>query len=158
MGRLLPDPVLSPLDARDRALLRPCLKSLRDLADSRRRPTSDGQRMFLAAVRGNARPVTPYEIAFLRWQRAGEPDLDALLAAPTPSAEAPPAASASLPSASKPKKKRRPGKSRTGMSVTAAKAPRKPRYSEAEIARAHRISGLGWVTAMFLPSGKVSPR
>ena len=158
MARPLPDPVLSPLEARDRALLRPCLKALCDLADGRRTPKGDGQRMFLAAVRGKARPVTPYEIAFLRWRRAGEPDLDALLAAPTPSAEAPPAASAWRPSACKPKKERRPGKSRTGMSVTAAKAPRKPRYSEAEIARTNRISGLGRMTARFVPGGKVSPR
>lgn len=155
----MPDPVLSPLNARDRALLRPCLKALCDLTDVRRAPKSDGQRIFLAAVHGHARLVTPYEIAFLRWRRAGEPDLGAAFEAVAATQSPQPQATATKTGASgsKPKKKRRPLK-RTGMSVTEAKKPRKPRYSEAEIARAHRISCLGRITAKFIPGGKVSPR
>ncbi|SEA86604.1 DUF413 domain-containing protein [Rubrimonas cliftonensis] len=132
---------LEPLSQCDADLLRPCAGALVDLAEGRRPPQTEAQARFVDVAAGRLEAVSDYELAFMRWRALGCPPLDAAVRAPP-----------------KKKRKRRKPKIRTGMSVSAAKAPRKPRWTEADIARMHSLSGFNRIAARFVPGGRASPR
>jgi hypothetical protein len=149
------------LTAREFDALKPCIDGLTKLADGDKEPTTDAQRCFVRAVREQARPATTYETAFLKWSALGRPALTRdLVEAPPATPLIQSAAPENPADDAKPKKRKRKRsvKAKTGMSVSAAKAPRKPRWTPEQIEAMNRLSGLSRVRAKIVNGGGVNPR
>jgi hypothetical protein len=135
------------LSLKEVALLKPHLNALLDLAEGRRKPQTDAQRLFVECAKGIRQPVTGYEIAFVKWQ-IDKPELDDL----------PPQGQDKRAVSEKPRKKRRkPGK-KSGMSAAEAKKMTPGRWSAEEIEAHHEKSGYDKRKVVMVQGGGVSPR
>jgi hypothetical protein len=135
------------LSMKEVALLKPHLKALCDLAEGRREPQTDAQKLFVECVKGIRQPVTGYEIAFVKWQ-IDKPGLDDVL----------PQERDKRTVSEKPRKKRRkPGK-KSGMSAAEAKKMTPGRWSPEEIEAHHKKSGYYNRKVVMVQGGSVSPR
>ena len=138
---------MADLTSREAKLLEPFLEALIALAEGRRIPQTDAQRLFLECARGLRKPVTPYEIAFLNWQT--RKNLDPITGLGVAKDDA---TNVSI------KKKRKKRKINSSMSAAQAKKSSGCRWSVDEIEAHHKKSGYHKQKIVVCRGGGVNPR